>query len=268
MPPLTAEELGLLQAIHERPLEDVHRLLYADWLEDHGQAEYAAFIRLQCSGPDHHHYAVRNGVRDALFPPRRRSGRINTPWELRKEYDHQDQLQRAIEAAEEALAGASSSERRPRRVLEMERADGWAGSPSPAPLPGCVLWYFSHGLPVVYAPEVLEEAAPLDALAAWLDENPRLRLAITWHVAASVAPLLEHRAFGRVNDLRLDDGRAEACAPDDATIQALAPSPRAAHRLERLVVDTFTKEKDQACAALGLRVCPFRLWLRLTDGHA
>jgi uncharacterized protein (TIGR02996 family) len=41
------EEAGLLDAIHASPREDAPRLVYADWLEDHGQAEYAVFIRLQ-----------------------------------------------------------------------------------------------------------------------------------------------------------------------------------------------------------------------------
>src|SRR3954464_6337103 len=46
-PAAVNEEAGLLDAIHASPREDGPRLVYADWLEDHGQAEYAGFIRLQ-----------------------------------------------------------------------------------------------------------------------------------------------------------------------------------------------------------------------------
>ena len=37
----------LLQAIIERPDDDAPRLIFADWLEDHGEPERAAFIRVQ-----------------------------------------------------------------------------------------------------------------------------------------------------------------------------------------------------------------------------
>jgi uncharacterized protein (TIGR02996 family) len=40
-------EAAFLRAIIEQPHEDAHRLVYADWLEDHGQGERAEFIRLQ-----------------------------------------------------------------------------------------------------------------------------------------------------------------------------------------------------------------------------
>src|ERR1700680_1652632 len=36
-----------LQAIIERPDDDAPRLIFADWLEDHGEPERAAFIRVQ-----------------------------------------------------------------------------------------------------------------------------------------------------------------------------------------------------------------------------
>jgi uncharacterized protein (TIGR02996 family) len=40
---------GFLQAICEDPDDDAHRLIYADWLDDHGDADRAEFIRLQCA---------------------------------------------------------------------------------------------------------------------------------------------------------------------------------------------------------------------------
>jgi uncharacterized protein (TIGR02996 family) len=39
---------AFLQAIIEAPADDTPRLIYADWLDDHGQPDRAAFIRLQC----------------------------------------------------------------------------------------------------------------------------------------------------------------------------------------------------------------------------
>jgi uncharacterized protein (TIGR02996 family) len=39
---------AFLQAILEAPDDDAPRLVYADWLEDNGQAERAALIRVQC----------------------------------------------------------------------------------------------------------------------------------------------------------------------------------------------------------------------------
>jgi uncharacterized protein (TIGR02996 family) len=41
-------EAGLLQAIREAPDDDAPRLIYADWLEDHSEAERAELIRVQC----------------------------------------------------------------------------------------------------------------------------------------------------------------------------------------------------------------------------
>ena len=38
--------LGLLRVILETPADDVPRLIFADWLEEHGEAERAKFIRL------------------------------------------------------------------------------------------------------------------------------------------------------------------------------------------------------------------------------
>jgi uncharacterized protein (TIGR02996 family) len=42
-----AEQDALLAAIFAAPADDTPRLVYADWLEEHGEPEYAEFIRLQ-----------------------------------------------------------------------------------------------------------------------------------------------------------------------------------------------------------------------------
>jgi uncharacterized protein (TIGR02996 family) len=41
-------EEALIAAIVENPEDDAQRLIYADWLDEHGQAERAEFIRVQC----------------------------------------------------------------------------------------------------------------------------------------------------------------------------------------------------------------------------
>ncbi|MBP3960277.1 TIGR02996 domain-containing protein [Gemmata sp. G18] len=40
---------AFLDAIFDHPDDDTPRLVYADWLQEHGQANYAQFIRLQCA---------------------------------------------------------------------------------------------------------------------------------------------------------------------------------------------------------------------------
>jgi uncharacterized protein (TIGR02996 family) len=40
---------AFLQAIIESPDDDAPRLVYADWLDDHGDADRAVFIRAQCA---------------------------------------------------------------------------------------------------------------------------------------------------------------------------------------------------------------------------
>src|SRR5262249_3163249 len=35
--------------MRERPDDDLPRLIFADWLDEHGQSERAEFIRLQCA---------------------------------------------------------------------------------------------------------------------------------------------------------------------------------------------------------------------------
>jgi uncharacterized protein (TIGR02996 family) len=40
-------ELGLLDAIHADPRNDALRLVYADWLDEHGESELGSFIRAE-----------------------------------------------------------------------------------------------------------------------------------------------------------------------------------------------------------------------------
>src|SRR5262249_25046079 len=41
-------EKAFLQAVLDKPDDDAPRLIYADWLEEHGDGPRAEFIRLQC----------------------------------------------------------------------------------------------------------------------------------------------------------------------------------------------------------------------------
>jgi uncharacterized protein (TIGR02996 family) len=44
---------ALLDAIFAEPDDDTPRLVYADWLEEHSQSNYAQFMRLQCAAARH-----------------------------------------------------------------------------------------------------------------------------------------------------------------------------------------------------------------------
>src|SRR5215217_464141 len=43
-----SQQDAFLSAIREAPDDDTPRLAYADWLEEHGDPDRAAFIRVQC----------------------------------------------------------------------------------------------------------------------------------------------------------------------------------------------------------------------------
>src|SRR5215216_4626617 len=44
-----SDAAALLAAIRAAPDDDAPRLVYADWLDEHGQPERAEFIRVQCA---------------------------------------------------------------------------------------------------------------------------------------------------------------------------------------------------------------------------
>ena len=62
---------GLFQAILDDPEDTGLRLVYADWLEEHGDADRAEFIRVQCRlaeiGDDHPEWAELKARETALF---------------------------------------------------------------------------------------------------------------------------------------------------------------------------------------------------------
>ncbi len=46
--PLTEEEAALIRSVVASPDDDTPRLVYADWLDEHGRADRARLIRVQC----------------------------------------------------------------------------------------------------------------------------------------------------------------------------------------------------------------------------
>ena len=66
---MTADGRALLRAVVERPADDAPRLVYADWLDDHGDPAWAEFIRLQ----------VAAAGEPCLNPEALRGGRCDDP---------------------------------------------------------------------------------------------------------------------------------------------------------------------------------------------
>lgn len=77
------EELALLRAIVERFDDDMPRLVYADWLEEHDRWPRAEFIRLQC----HLHQALTNPAHREHF-----SRLIDNLQDFQSEHDEADYL--------------------------------------------------------------------------------------------------------------------------------------------------------------------------------
>src|SRR5262249_25245959 len=65
----TTEE-GILADVREYPDDDAPRLIYADWLDDHGQHERAELVRVQCE------LARATTGGPALLELRRREGEL------------------------------------------------------------------------------------------------------------------------------------------------------------------------------------------------
>ena len=83
---MTPEE-AFLQAILEDPLSDTPRLIFADWLEENGQAVRAEFVRVQCEldrweqKPDKEELQRQDPARSVLFHREREL------WETRGDND-------------------------------------------------------------------------------------------------------------------------------------------------------------------------------------
>jgi uncharacterized protein (TIGR02996 family) len=71
---------GLLQAILDDPEDDGLRLVYADWLEEHGEPERAEFIRVQLELEPHRFAIDRPRVRELLAREAELLGRYEDQW--------------------------------------------------------------------------------------------------------------------------------------------------------------------------------------------
>src|SRR5262249_46319231 len=88
----TNDSIALLRALLETPEDDALRLVYADWLQENGQAERAEFIRVQCElarlkYPDKHYHWHGHGKCDGCIAKRlrRREAKLwNAPLILRE----------------------------------------------------------------------------------------------------------------------------------------------------------------------------------------
>src|SRR5262245_8775522 len=64
------EQAAFIDAIRDAPDEDAHRLVYADWLQERGEADQAAFLRAHVALARFHEWGDdpfdRNGELDVL----------------------------------------------------------------------------------------------------------------------------------------------------------------------------------------------------------
>jgi uncharacterized protein (TIGR02996 family) len=91
----TPEEDAFLLAIWNAPGDHLPRLIYADWLDEHGRAEQAEFIRLQCAPPCAPASAEETALRERYDDVQRKIYRTDRAWDWM--WDH---LGRRTPAAE------------------------------------------------------------------------------------------------------------------------------------------------------------------------
>src|SRR5262249_59482941 len=71
---MSPQERALIDAIRDDPDDDLRRLVYADWLEEHGQAERAELIRVQVE------LAKRPGARELIARERELLDKHRRAW--------------------------------------------------------------------------------------------------------------------------------------------------------------------------------------------
>jgi uncharacterized protein (TIGR02996 family) len=118
------EQTGFLRSIIENPFDDTVRLIYADWLEEHGEGARAEFIRLQFQIEKTHRGKKHRGIKDSL---------MGIPVVL----DH-------------CRCRWCALKKRERKLLEGTRPVDWSGFPAGVYQPGQRpaeqgLWVFERG---------------------------------------------------------------------------------------------------------------------------
>jgi uncharacterized protein (TIGR02996 family) len=216
------EELALLAAIHAEPRDDTPRLVYADWLQEHGQEEYAEFIRLQC------------------IPPK--PTRILSRRELRAEAMEDQREERPTDP--DTLLSL--------RLQELEFGYGkfWA-SPIPRRMN---LVHFFRGLPVARVTLKGDQPSNLDSLLRRM--SPRLRLNATLFVSSELP--LDHPVFSRVNEIIFLGDSNDSGYLRDSHIRQVASCPYLARFLSVSLFAVFPKFKDLSDELIGKQVTKLR----------
>lgn len=91
-------EPNLLAAVRENPADAVPRLVYADWLEEQGDADLAAYVRLECADRSFSELVPE------LVAVCERAGRPLGGWELAADLDRLREKMAALRKADTTLA--------------------------------------------------------------------------------------------------------------------------------------------------------------------
>jgi uncharacterized protein (TIGR02996 family) len=275
-----SDEKALLAAIWDHPHEDTPRLVYADWLDEHGDAPRAEFIRVQCE-------LARLGEWDDSPRKAELEKREQQLWKK-----HAKEWKAGLPPLLQKLGGFERGFPAP-RLREMPsskflrlRPDDFAGAP---------LWGFhlppnNRLLPKVLACPLLARVGTLDfrhwlespddarrfaaspnvhniaelnvsisrlgdagvrELAAGADSLPNLRrLTLEWNVvtAAGARSLAESPLADRLETLDLSSNPLEA-----EGIEALADAPRLS-RLRRLDLSNWARQGESPKTSAGRAV--------------
>jgi uncharacterized protein (TIGR02996 family) len=158
---MSPDERALLSAIDARPADDLPRLVYADWLDDHGHAVRAEFVRLQCEIARHEtdrtarsHHSPLWSRQDELLSDHRPEllGDLAGLPEAAVEFDRGFPARVTVSVDEFLVRGAALAALRPRPKVAVNgvmsnapgffrsphlgcvtRASGWAAGDTPGP---------------------------------------------------------------------------------------------------------------------------------------
>jgi uncharacterized protein (TIGR02996 family) len=233
-----AEHEAFLRAIFDAPDDDTPRLVYADFLEEHGDPDRAAFVRLDCEsarlGPDDPRWL---GLRAAIVALRDRHP-PTWPW-------GEEATVRGFPAPGTILLPAFRPDDLPRLREQAVRT-----SPE---------WFGSRGLK-------LTRGTPLgpDQVAALFD-LPFTRQVTGWDFGGHVEEQFDPTEPGDAGTFGLIDMIDEPVITTEG-VEALADS-RAARRIETLVL-TYNRLDNDAARALVRSKYLIRLTkLELYDGN-
>jgi uncharacterized protein (TIGR02996 family) len=194
---------ALLQAILDRPEEDAPRLVYADWLEEHGQAERAEFIRAQIErqrlpAGDPRRAALKRREKKLLAAHGQRWTQELPTW-ARKEPVYRRGFVTEVGASTESFVGRGEALFRaaPIRLVRLTKAVRHLAELAASPLLGRLA-----GLDL-YANELGEAGVQALAASPHLGRLRSLNLSCTEVGPAGVAALAQAPALGALAKLDL-----------------------------------------------------------------